>query len=215
MNRLVLLFVSVFLFFLFVFGITQLMGLNMDQWVDEQMQQSTFIAAAILGISLLIADVLLPVPSSLIMIANGALFGWPAGMAFSVIGGTGAALVGYWLGLQGKAKAQQYVSEQELNRGERFFHQWGNLAVIISRPIPILAETVAVAAGICNLSTSKMGIYSLIGVLPAAFIYAWAGAYFLADPLGIAPLGLAVLAGLLIVFMERGIRLLRQKKWSS
>ena len=47
----------------------------------QLLQDPTFILqrggviAALVGIALLVADVLLPVPSSLIMIANGAMFG--------------------------------------------------------------------------------------------------------------------------------------------
>jgi uncharacterized membrane protein YdjX (TVP38/TMEM64 family) len=56
------------------------------------------VSAALAGIGLLIADVILPVPSSLVMIANGALFGFALGTFLSLIGNLGAALTGffYW-----------------------------------------------------------------------------------------------------------------------
>jgi hypothetical protein len=53
------------------------------------------VVAAVCGVGLLLADVVLPIPSSLVMIAHGALFGALAGAALSLIGGVGgAALVG-------------------------------------------------------------------------------------------------------------------------
>ena len=42
--------------------------------------------AALLGVGLLIADVVLPVPSSLVMIAHGALFGVAWGTLLSLVG---------------------------------------------------------------------------------------------------------------------------------
>ena len=51
--------------------------------------------AAVLGVALLVADVAVPVPASLVMLANGALFGLLPGAALSLLGGVGATVVGF------------------------------------------------------------------------------------------------------------------------
>lgn len=59
-------------------------------------------AAAAVGVGLLVADVLLPVPASIVMIAQGALFGIAGGTALSLVGGLGATLVGFLIGRRGR-----------------------------------------------------------------------------------------------------------------
>jgi uncharacterized membrane protein YdjX (TVP38/TMEM64 family) len=59
------------------------------------------LTAAIFGTGLLLADVVLPVPSSAVMVAHGALFGVVGGTLLSVGGSTGATLVGFSLGRRG------------------------------------------------------------------------------------------------------------------
>jgi hypothetical protein len=46
------------------------------------------IAAALLGVGLLVADVAVPVPSSIVMVAHGALFGVVLGTVLSLLGST-------------------------------------------------------------------------------------------------------------------------------
>lgn len=54
--------------------------------------------AAWVGVGLLVADIVLPVPSSVVMLAHGALFGVIPGAALSLIGRTGNAVVGVLIG---------------------------------------------------------------------------------------------------------------------
>ena len=53
------------------------------------------------------------------------------------------------------------------------------IAVIVSRPIPILAEAVGIIAGISRMPARKFFPAALLGLLPTAAIYAIAGAYAL------------------------------------
>jgi len=135
--------------------------------------------AALAGIGLLIVDVVAPVPSSVIMVANGILFGAVAGTFLSVIGGAGAALVGYWIGTQGERVGKRWLGDEALPRANAFFCHYGMMAVIVSRPIPILAEAVSITAGISRMPKQNFFPAVLLGLLPTAIIYAVAGAYAL------------------------------------
>jgi uncharacterized membrane protein YdjX (TVP38/TMEM64 family) len=55
--------------------------------------------------------------------------------------------------------------------------RWGVLAIIISRLIPIIAETVAIMSGTTNFGWRKVLTATTVGTLPAALIYALAGTY--------------------------------------
>ena len=135
--------------------------------------------AGLAGIGLLIADVIAPVPSSIIMLANGILFGPIWGTLLSILGGSGAALAGYWIGIQGEHVGKRWLGTEALARANFFFRKHGMVAVIASRPVPILAEAVSIIAGISRMPAGKFLSATLLGLLPTAVIYAIAGAYTL------------------------------------
>jgi uncharacterized membrane protein YdjX (TVP38/TMEM64 family) len=135
--------------------------------------------AALAGVGLLLVDVIAPVPSSIVMLANGMLFGAVGGTLLSVAGGFGAALVGYWLGTRGAQASQRWLGEASLARASAFFQKHGLMAVIVSRPVPILAEAITIIAGISRMPARAFSLGVLLGLLPTALIYAVAGAYAL------------------------------------
>jgi uncharacterized membrane protein YdjX (TVP38/TMEM64 family) len=130
------------------------------------------VPAALFGLGLLLADVAVPVPASLIMISFGALYGFGPALFLSWAGGTGATMVGFWIGRHGGRAVRPP------KRVERLLGRWGVLAVGMTRPVPILAETVAIVAGTSRqLSAGHTWAAAAVGSLPAAIVYSAAGAF--------------------------------------
>lgn len=132
--------------------------------------------AAIVGVLLLIADVFLPVPSIPIMVANGALFGTVAGTLLSLVGSVGAALTGFAVGRAGNDLIRRFVTPREHERAGALLRRWGVLAIVVSRPIPILAETVAILAGGSPVTWTQALLAAIAGSIVPSAAYAWAGA---------------------------------------
>lgn len=132
--------------------------------------------AACVGVGLLVADVLLPVPSSLVMVAHGALFGVVGGTLLSLAGSMGAALGGCWIGRRGGRLLERVVKPGEAARADYLLRRWGALAIIVTRPVPLLAETVALLAGAAKMSWGRVASAALVGSLPPALLYALTGA---------------------------------------
>jgi uncharacterized membrane protein YdjX (TVP38/TMEM64 family) len=133
-------------------------------------------AAKSLGVWLLVFDIVLPVPSSLLMVAHGAMFGILWGTVLSVLGGLGAALFGFSLGRGGIHLVDPFFSTYERERANDLITRWGIVAIIVTRPIPLLAESVVIIAGTMpGMTWSKLAISSTAGLLPTAFLYALAG----------------------------------------
>ena len=128
------------------------------------------------GVGLLIADVLIPVPSSLIMIAHGAVFGVVTGTFLSLLGSLGAGWLGFYVGRRGGPLLARWVPAKERERVGGMLESWGGLAIVASRPIPVLAETVAILAGTSAVSWAEMTTATLLGSLPASFLFALSGA---------------------------------------
>jgi uncharacterized membrane protein YdjX (TVP38/TMEM64 family) len=138
------------------------------------------------------------------MIAHGALFGALAGAALSLVGGVGAALVGYGLGrCAGPPVLRRVCSAAEQARAARFVDRWGVLAVVVTRPVPLLAETVAVMAGVQRLGWLTTAFAAVGGVLPAAALYAAAGALGWSGEIGLAAFGLVLLVAALMWLIGR------------
>ena len=132
--------------------------------------------ALAISIGLLVGDVLLPIPASLVMVANGAVFGIGTGTLVSLVGSTGASWLGFFLGRRGGSLLDRLVPKQEQARVNALLARWGTLAVVVTRPLPLLSETTAIIAGTSPMSWSSMMTASLAGALPASLLYALTGA---------------------------------------
>lgn len=135
------------------------------------------IAAAVAGVLLLVADVFLPVPSSLVMVAHGALFGLTAGTILSLAGCVAAALTGFAVGRAGNDAIRRWVTPAEHDRAGAMLERWGVVAIAVTRPVPILAETVAILAGSSPLTWRQVAVSAAAGSLVPSLAYAWAGAH--------------------------------------
>lgn len=175
MKRYLLFMAALMAFFIFLFFVVEALGVPL---LSDPMPWMTHggVFAAGLGVSLLIADVLLPVPSSLVMVAHGTLFGFVVGTLLSMLGSVGAALFGFAIGRRGGKFLDRVVTPAERSRANNLLARWGALAIIITRPIPLLAETVAIMSGTSSLSWGTVVLASLAGSLPPALLYALTGA---------------------------------------
>ena len=175
MKRYLLFMAALMAFFIVVFFIVEALGVPLLSDPTPWMKHGGVLAAS-LGVGLLIADVLLPVPSSLVMVAHGALFGVVIGTLLSLLGSVGAALFGFAIGRRGGRLLTRIVSPEERARADYLLGRWGSLAIVVTRPIPVVAETVAIMAGASPMSWSRVALASLVGSLPPALLYALTGA---------------------------------------
>jgi len=164
-------------FFLLLFFVVEALGVQLLTDPTPWMRHGG-VLAAVLGVSLLIADVLLPVPSSLVMVAHGALFGVVIGTLLSLLGSVGAALFGFAIGRRGGRLLERIVTPEERARADKMLARWGTLAVVVTRPVPILAETVAIMTGTSSIGWARMALASFAGSLPPALLYALTGAAY-------------------------------------
>ena len=161
-----------------VVGLAAAEALDLTLLVDPEDVIAPTGLAAWIGVGLLVADIVLPVPSSVVMLAHGALFGVIPGAALSLLGRTGNAVVGFLLGrgvggLLSRRAVRRAGSEDA--RGAQLVRRWGLAAVVLTRPIPVLAESTLVAAAATGLSPASVIGASVVGALPEAVLYAVAG----------------------------------------
>lgn len=133
--------------------------------------------AGVLGVGLLLADVVLPVPSSGVMVVHGAVYGLGVGSLLSLAGGTGATLVAFLLGRRGRRTLERLAGPEQQARAIALLDRFGVWAIILTRPVPVLAETVAIMAGTGRLAWWQAALAGAVGSLLPAVGYAAVGAY--------------------------------------
>jgi len=156
--------------------IENVLGVDVEGLVHGWMSHAGAGSAALL-IGLLAADLFLPVPSSLVMVLSGAAFGVLWGSIFSLIGSIG----GEWLGFElvrryGLSASRRLVGDEDLSKMRAIMAKHGAAAVLVTRALPVVMETMSVVAGLSTMPRRSFLLASLAGTLPVAVIYAYAGA---------------------------------------
>lgn len=196
--------------FTFSFLVFESMGL-MDQDVitaklDAAAARGAWLAALVV-VGLLVADLFLPIPASIVMTLSGYLFGL-AGAIWNFAGAMGAALLGFWLCRRfGRRAVHRLLERDQVAPMERFMDHYGAYAVLLSRAVPMATEVVSCLCGLSAMSGRRFALLSALGTLPLCALYAWAGAVA-REPASAAAWWLALLipaAGfaLLGVFLRR------------
>jgi uncharacterized membrane protein YdjX (TVP38/TMEM64 family) len=153
-------------------------------WTDEAALQAQLLALgaprplmAGMFVLLLTADLLLPVPSTVVMAVSGMVFGKGTGAVINGVGSVGGALLGYLLCRRfGAAAFQRFVGEQDLPGLRARFETRGAWVVILSRAVPMVTETVSCLAGLVGMPLPLFLALTVAGSVPLGFVYAWAGA---------------------------------------
>lgn len=139
-------------------------------------EASTSLAALAIG-GLLALDVFLPVPSSIVSTAAGVLMGLWAGASVVWVGMTAGSMIGYFVGVRSAPLARRLVGPQGLARAADLAERYGAWAVVVCRPIPVLAEATVVFAGLVRAPLRRFLFVTAASNLGIAVGYAAIGAY--------------------------------------
>jgi uncharacterized membrane protein YdjX (TVP38/TMEM64 family) len=196
--------------FLALFLIGEAAGIPFLEDPTPWLQQAGWLAAAI-GVSLLAFDVVLPVPSNIVMIAHGALFGIVVGTLLSLLGSMLASLVAFWIGRRGGRLLSLAVPADERAHADAILARWGVVAIVVSRPLPLLAETILVLAGASQMTWRTAMVSTFVGSVPLCLFYAWAGAASIGFEGGAIVLGLTIVLSAVVGLTIRQIEQARMR----
>jgi uncharacterized membrane protein YdjX (TVP38/TMEM64 family) len=144
-------------------------------WAESVQGRGT--AAAAVCFILLCADVLLPVPSSFVAVVSGQALGTAAGGILNWCGFTLGHAIGFLLSRAwGRPAARRFVGDEGLRRAGESWRGGATVAIILSRPIPVLAEAMSMFAGLTEFSFGRFAATIAVANIPHSFIYSWAGA---------------------------------------
>ena len=132
--------------------------------------------AWVAGISLLVGDLALPVPGTIVISALGYVYGTLLGGVIASVGLIAAGMLGYGLGrLFGEKFARRWLGEGDYDKGARLFAKCGGWVVALSRALPILPEVISCTAGLVRMPFRRFAIALACGSVPMGFLFAAIG----------------------------------------
>jgi membrane protein DedA with SNARE-associated domain len=151
---------------------------------------------------LMVIDAVLPAASELVMLYAGALaagafagqhvvlfgaridstfWGFVAMSLAGVVGNTVGSVGGWAIGLYGGRPLLErrgrwlHLGPENLDRAERWFERYGDLAVFLGRVTPVVRSFVSIPAGVARMPLLRFTVLTALGCVPWCFGLAGAG----------------------------------------
>jgi uncharacterized membrane protein YdjX (TVP38/TMEM64 family) len=132
------------------------------------------VAVAVFG--LLVGDMVLPVPSSVVITFAGRVLGFWDGVAVAWCGMTAGAVLAFGLvRVFGRPLAKRLSNDRELARTDALVSRWGVFVLVLTRPIPVLAEASVLWMGTTRLEWWRFLVAVGLSNLGLAAAYAALG----------------------------------------
>src|SRR5499426_2678183 len=161
-----------------------------------------------LGIALIWADLVLPVPQTAVIAALGIIYGTLLGGLLGGLGLITSGLLGYVLMLTSARHVQRFVGPRSLRKMESLFDQGGAWAIVLTRSLPYsVPEAMVFLAGLAGMPMGKFIAALTIGSMPTGFAFAAIGAGWADQPI----LALAVSYILPILLLPIALYLMRPR----
>jgi uncharacterized membrane protein YdjX (TVP38/TMEM64 family) len=137
-----------------------------------------------LGIALIWADVVLPVPQAAVLAALGIIYGTLLGGLLGSLGLITGGLLGYLLMLTSARRyVRRFVGPRSMQRMESLFDQGGAWAIVFTRSLPFsVPEAMVFLAGLAGMPKDKFIAALALGSVPTAFVFAAIGAGWANQP---------------------------------
>ena len=161
---------------------------------------------------LLLPIIFAPTPAAPFMLIGAKLFSWQAGMLYGLIGFTLGNSINFWIGRYfGKPLFKKVYSLDKFENLEKRVPEsiefWGIVALRLL-PNPSF-DFFSYFAGFGRMKYSKFALASLIGMIPAAFLWNFFGDKLLEYQFSMK--GLALAMGLVVIIVL--VLIIRKKDW--
>jgi uncharacterized membrane protein YdjX (TVP38/TMEM64 family) len=137
------------------------------------------------GVGLIWADLVLPIPQTAVIAALGIIYGSLLGGLLGSLGLISSGLLGYLLMLTSARRfVQRVVGRQSLRKMESLFERGGAWAIVVTRSLPYsVPEAMVFLAGLGGMPMRRFITALTIGSVPTAFAFAAIGAGWADQPI--------------------------------
>jgi len=174
---------------------------EIESWCDPSTSGPVKVA---LVVSVLAADIVLPVPSSAVSTFGGAQLGAFWGTLASWLGMTVGTVAAFGLArVWGHRLAARWTDADDLARMEALCERFGPAIVVVVRPLPVLAEASVLLLGAMNLSWRRFLVPALASNLGIALVYSLLGELAIAHGHLAAALAASIAVPVLALLLAR------------
>jgi uncharacterized membrane protein YdjX (TVP38/TMEM64 family) len=137
------------------------------------------------GIVLVWADLVLPIPQTAVIAALGIIYGTLLGGLLGSLGLITGGLLGYGLMFTSARRfAQRIAAPRSLHKMESLFERRGAWAIVLTRSLPYsIPEAAVFLAGLAGMPMRQFTAALSIGSVPTAFAFAAIGAGWADQPI--------------------------------
>jgi len=187
-------------------------GGNFTEWLNPQElaehSRRHELRGALIVVLLLIGDLFLPIPATVVMAVSGYVYGGWLGGALNVTGSMLSGMLAYVLCIKlGRRAAERLAGNHDFTGEETLFARHGFWLIALSRWLPVFPEVMACMAGLMRMPARRFHLALLSGSLPMGFAYGFMGQSLGEQPLLGAVIGIIPPALLWLMFrrlrMER------------
>ena len=128
--------------------------------------------------AILATDIFLPVPSSVVSTIAGRQLGVVTGTVSSWLGMVAGSVLGFSLAkCWGRSLAARFTTAEQLDQMEIWHQRYGIWTLVVTRPLPVLAEAAVLLCGIHRLPWRQFLPPILVCHLALAYAYAALGKF--------------------------------------
>jgi membrane protein DedA with SNARE-associated domain len=162
---------------------------TLHEWIVHLIGDHGYLAVFVL---MVLESACIPVPSEVTMLFGGALAsaefaGERRQLDLVAVGllGTAGNLLGSWLAywagaVGGRPLIDRFgryllILPHEVDRAHEWFERRGEMAVFVSRLLPVIRTFISLPAGVARMPFWRFTVYTTLGCLPWTFALAWLG----------------------------------------
>ena len=137
------------------------------------------------GIGLIWADLVLPVPQTAVIAALGIIYGTAFGGLLGSVALITSGIIGYAvMRTSARRFIDRLVGHRFRNRTENLFDRSGAWAIVLTRSLPYsVPEAIVFLAGLAGMPLGKFTMALTVGSVPTAFAFAAIGAGWADQPI--------------------------------
>ena len=131
---------------------------------------------------MIVQSLIVPIPSELVLLCGGMLYGIWLGLIVGVIGSVLSGVVTFYISNKGGRPILEatgdYIgfADRFVVAMDKWIEKWGIWAIIVGRAVPVVMfDPISYAAGISNINWKKYTLATFIGSIPRSIFYAFLG----------------------------------------
>jgi len=147
------------------------------EWFVNPIYSLGFLGILLFIIIMAIQGLLVPIPSEIVLLATGMIWGWFYGGIMAIIGSMAAALLCFYISKKGgRPLAEKFIGKKGIDLVDDLISEHGIKVIIVGRFIPIIPfDVISYTSGLVDIDVKDYAIGTLIGSIFRSFFYSIMG----------------------------------------